>query len=67
MELSLESTQAGGSSDDNFTDALGIPTLDGLGPIGSGAQSLGREKIAFASLLERTALLYNVLTQIVLK
>lgn len=67
MGLSLESTHAGGSSDGNFTDALGIPTLDGLGPIGSGAHSLGREKIAFNSLLERTALLYNLLTYIASK
>src|SRR6185369_13328807 len=38
-ELSVElgETQVGGGSDGNFTAALGIPTLDGLGAVGEGA------------------------------
>jgi glutamate carboxypeptidase len=31
---------AGGGSDGNFTGALGVPTLDGLGPRGDGAHAL---------------------------
>jgi glutamate carboxypeptidase len=57
LGLSLTQKHAGGSSDGNFTAALGIPTLDGLGPIGSGAHSAGNEKILFNSIIERTALL----------
>ena len=32
----LEHGTFGGGSDGNFTGALGIPTLDGLGAIGAG-------------------------------
>jgi glutamate carboxypeptidase len=31
--------EVGGASDGNFTAALGIPTLDGLGPVGGGAHA----------------------------
>jgi glutamate carboxypeptidase len=31
--------EVGGGSDGNFTAALGVPTLDGLGPIGGGAHA----------------------------
>ena len=64
LGLSLTSVHAGGSGDGNFTAALGVPTLDGLGPLGSGAHSLGREKINFTSLMERTALLYRLIKHI---
>ena len=30
----------GGGSDGNFTAALGVPTLDGLGAVGDGAHAL---------------------------
>ena len=39
MNLSLGECTAGGGSDGNFTGALGIPTLDGLGAVGDGAHS----------------------------
>jgi glutamate carboxypeptidase len=32
-------TEVGGASDGNFTAALGVPTLDGLGPVGGGAHA----------------------------
>jgi len=32
-------TEVGGASDGNFTSAMGIPTLDGLGPVGDGAHA----------------------------
>jgi glutamate carboxypeptidase len=51
----------GGGSDGNFTAALGVPTLDGLGVIGDGAHS-EEEYIALDRLPERVALLTRLLT-----
>jgi len=45
----LQDTKTGGGSDGNFTAALGIPTLDGLGADGHGAHTLD-ETIYFSSL-----------------
>jgi glutamate carboxypeptidase len=39
MNLALDECTVGGGSDGNFTAALGIPTLDGLGAVGDGAHS----------------------------
>ena len=52
----LEEAAVGGGSDGNFTAALGIPTLDGLGPVGEGAHSSG-ENIVVDELPRRAALL----------
>jgi len=49
----------GGGSDGNFTAALGIPTLDGLGADGHGAHTHD-EYIYFSSLRERTALMIRL-------
>lgn len=46
----------GGASDGNFTAALGIPTLDGLGAVGDGAHA-DHEWASVTALPERTALL----------
>lgn len=51
---------AGGGSDGNFTAALGVPTLDGLGAVGDGAHS-PREHIIIRALPERAALLAGLL------
>lgn len=48
--------RTGGGSDGNFTAALGVPTLDGLGIDGDGAHTLG-EHILISSIKPRTALL----------
>ncbi len=45
----------GGGSDGNFTAALGIPTLDGLGADGKGAHAIN-EQIYYSSLVSRTYL-----------
>ncbi|MGE0423545.1 MAG: M20 family metallopeptidase [Reyranellaceae bacterium] len=45
----------GGGSDGNFTAALGIPTLDGLGADGKGAHA-AFEQIYYSSLMSRTYL-----------
>jgi len=53
----------GGGSDGNFTAALGVPTLDGLGAIGDGAHAL-HEHIDINTLPDRAALVAGLLTRI---
>jgi glutamate carboxypeptidase len=57
-ELGLDITEAmgGGGSDGNFTSALGVPTLDGLGVVGDGGHA-EHEHVVLASMPERAALL----------
>ncbi len=50
----------GGGSDGNFTAALGIPTLDGLGADGKGAHAID-EQIYYSSLVPRTYLCARLL------
>jgi glutamate carboxypeptidase len=50
----------GGGSDGNFTAALGVPTLDGLGADGRGAHALD-EQIRFSSLVPNTRLIVRLL------
>jgi glutamate carboxypeptidase len=52
----LEESSTGGGSDGNFTSALGIPTLDGLGALGEGAHA-ANESVVLGELPQRTALL----------
>ena len=60
LGLSLEGAVVGGGSDGNFTSAIGVPTLDGLGS--SGAASHARnEHIRVHETLERVALLAALL------
>ena len=54
--VDLEESATGGGSDGNFTAALGIPTLDGLGGVGEGAHALN-ESILIDRIADRTALL----------
>jgi glutamate carboxypeptidase len=54
--LALTEGSTGGGSDANFVAPLGIPVLDGLGPVGDGAHS-EREYVLASSIPERTALL----------
>jgi glutamate carboxypeptidase len=56
----VDESLAGGGSDGNFTAALGIPTLDGLGAVGNGAHSPS-EHVMTSSLPERAALLAGLL------
>jgi glutamate carboxypeptidase len=56
LGMKLEEASTGGGSDGNFTSALGIPTLDGLGAVGEGAHALN-ESIVIEELPRRTALL----------
>ena len=51
----LQSAAVGGGSDGNFTTALGIDTLDGLGPLGDGAHAR-HEWVRIESIAERSRL-----------
>ncbi|HGN9372363.1 TPA: M20 family metallopeptidase [Citrobacter pasteurii] len=53
----------GGGSDANLTAALGIPTLDGLGPIGAGFHSAD-EWLDIASIESRIRLLKRIITML---
>lgn len=52
----LPEVSSGGGSDANFTAALGVPTLDGLGVVGGGMHS-SEEHVLLPSLRFRTALM----------
>jgi glutamate carboxypeptidase len=56
----LASATVGGGSDGNFTSALGVATLDGLGAVGGGAHALD-EHIRVAATLDRVALVAGLL------
>ena len=56
LGVELEESATGGGSDGNFTAALGVPTLDGLGAVGEGAHAIN-ESILVNRIADRTALL----------
>jgi glutamate carboxypeptidase len=56
----VDEAATGGASDGNFTSALGIPTLDGMGAVGEGAHA-AHESILIEHLAPRTALLAGML------
>ena len=60
LGVTLEESMTGGGSDGNFTAALGIPTLDGLGGVGEGAHAL-HESILVNRIADRTALIAKLL------
>jgi glutamate carboxypeptidase len=60
LGLDLGEAAAGGGSDGNFTAALGVPTLDGLGAVGDGAHS-NQEYVVVKSMPQRAALLAALL------
>jgi len=53
----------GGGSDGNFTAALGVPTLDGLGPLGGGAHAID-EHVELDHLAWRAALIGGLLIRL---
>jgi len=62
LGFALAEASTGGASDGNFTSALGIPTLDGMGAVGEGAHAR-HESVVVEHLGPRTALLAALLTQ----
>ena len=63
MGLSLAEGAAGGGSDGNFTAALGVPTLDGLGAVGDGAHAT-HEHVEVEALVPRAALIAGLLARL---
>lgn len=63
LGFDLPHGSAGGGSDGNFTGAMGIPTLDGLGVEGAGLHTLG-EHILVDSLVRRGRLLAGLLATV---
>jgi len=63
LGLELQEASVGGGSDGNFTAALGIPTLDGLGAVGEGAHA-SDESVLISELPRRTALLARLIEKI---
>ncbi len=63
LGVDLQELSTGGGSDGNFTAALGVPTLDGIGMVGEGAHSPG-ESILIDRIADRTALLAKLVAAI---
>ncbi len=63
LGLDMPKQTRGGGSDGNFTAALGIPTLDGLGCLGSGAHA-SHEHILWQHLERRAALMAGLLEEL---
>jgi glutamate carboxypeptidase len=61
LGVTLAESATGGGSDGNFTAALGVPTLDGLGAVGEGAHA-PNESILINRIADRTALLAKLVT-----
>ena len=60
MGLGLEEAATGGGSDGNFTAAMGVATLDGMGAVGAGAHA-AHEHVVERFLVERTTLLAGMI------
>ncbi len=63
LGVTVEESATGGGSDGNFTAALGVPTLDGLGAVGEGAHA-PHESILVDRIADRTALLAKLIAAI---
>ena len=63
LGIDLKETAVGGGSDGNFTAALGVPTLDGLGAVGDGAHA-AHEHVVIRELPRRAALLAHLIASL---
>jgi glutamate carboxypeptidase len=63
VDPSISGITVGGGSDGNFTAAIGVPTLDGLGAVGGGAHA-DHEFVEVATMPARVQLLAGILTRI---
>lgn len=61
LGLDLREAAVGGASDGNFVVAAGVPVLDGIGAVGSGAHARS-ENTSVNGMVERAALTATVLT-----
>ncbi len=60
LGFAISSQSSGGGSDGNFTGAMGVPTLDGLGVQGAGGHTL-EEHLLLDSLVPRAKLIAGLL------
>jgi glutamate carboxypeptidase len=63
LGFDLDEAATGGGSDGNFTAALGVPTLDGMGAVGDGAHA-AHESVVIEHLVPRTALLAAMIASV---
>ncbi len=63
LDIFIKDTETGGGSDASFTSALGIPTVDGLGPVGGRAHR-DSEYLELDSFVPRTLLLAHVIDKL---
>jgi len=63
VDPNIEGVAVGGASDGNFTAALGVPTLDGLGAVGGGAHA-DHEWVDVLAMPTRVALLHGIIDQL---
>jgi glutamate carboxypeptidase len=56
----IDTAAVGGGSDGNFTAAMGVPTLDGLGPVGGGAHA-DHEWVSISSMRDRVRLVCGMI------
>ena len=59
----IEGFAVGGGSDGNFTAAIGVPTLDGLGAVGGGAHA-DTEHVIVATMPERARLVAGIVREL---
>lgn len=64
LGLQIRDVTTGGGSDANLISSLGIPTLDGLGPVGAGDHS-SAEYVELASFATRTTLLAALIAEVI--
>lgn len=63
LGLAIDAAATGGASDANFVAALGVPTLDGLGPVGGGDHGVD-EWLDLSSVPARVALLAGLVVAV---
>ncbi len=66
LEMTLTEGSTGGGSDGNFTAALGVPTLDGLGALGDGAHAL-HEHVVMDALAPKAALVAGIIERLLVQ
>lgn len=57
LGMSIREVSSGGGSDASYTSTEGVPTVDGMGPLGEFSHSETNEYVDLSSLSKRTALL----------
>jgi glutamate carboxypeptidase len=63
LGIEIKDTKTGGGSDGNFTSAMGVPTIDGLGPVGGSIHSED-EYLEIETFTERTLLLAETIKRL---